>query len=224
MADSTPVEEIAPKALLLELEFGCLEGARELVFKAMEKALKERGAKLTRGLFCEFALAADPALALTRLGEKLEVSFEDEELDAFDAELTKAFEKAPLVDGVEALLKAARAADLPIGMLSIQSEEAATASAARFGEVNVVVTVGASNRLRQRVWRQLARELETKTRFCTTVASGGGAAKSALAAGLRCVAVPDTYTGFEDLGGTDYVFDALDKESITKILALIESY
>jgi beta-phosphoglucomutase-like phosphatase (HAD superfamily) len=224
MSTTTPTEEIMTKALLIELEFGCLEGARELVYKSMTKALKGKGAKLTRGLFCKFALAADPALALTHLGDSLEVSFEDEELDAFDAELSKAFAKAPLREGVEALLKAAREAELPIGMLSVQSEEANVDLVARLGEVTAVVSLGASDHLGQRPWRQLARVLETKTRFCTAVTSGGAAAKSTLAAGLRCVVIPDAYTSFEDMSGTDYIYDALDSAAIKQTLALVESY
>ncbi len=224
MTTDTPTDEIMPKALLLELEYGCLEGARELVFQSMTKALKAKGASLTRGLFCQFALAADPALALTHLGDALDVDFEEEELEAFDAELSKTFAKAPLREGVEALLAAARKAEFLVGMLSVESEEANAALRARLGEVDAVVSLGASDHLGQRPWRQLARALETKTRFCTIIASGGAAAKSALAAGLRCVGAPDAYTSFEDMSGTDYIFDALDKKAIKQTLALIESY
>lgn len=57
------------------------------------------------------------------------------------------------------------------------------------------------------IWRRAAQSLARTPRHCIAVVGSRRAAKAALAAGLRCVAIPDEYTRFEDFGGVDMVVD-----------------
>lgn len=57
-------------------------------------------------------------------------------------------------------------------------------------------------------WLRMAKAVALPARQCVALASSQLAVKSALSAGLRCIAVPDEFTSFQDFSGADAVLDA----------------
>jgi beta-phosphoglucomutase-like phosphatase (HAD superfamily) len=73
-------------------------------------------------------------------------------------------------------------------------------------------------------WEGLARAMSILPGRCVALATSGDACKAALAAGMRCVAVPDRFTAFHDFSGADLVADrGLDDASARRILDLLEA-
>jgi beta-phosphoglucomutase-like phosphatase (HAD superfamily) len=73
-------------------------------------------------------------------------------------------------------------------------------------------------------WLQLAKEMGISTALCTVAATSASSSKAALCAGMRCFAVPDRLTAFQDFSGADYVIESLDDEVEELVLKLVEAF
>jgi beta-phosphoglucomutase-like phosphatase (HAD superfamily) len=67
-------------------------------------------------------------------------------------------------------------------------------------------------------WLKLARTLHAAPSHCLALCGSMRSAKSAIAAGMRCLVVEDEFNAFQDFGGADYVADNLDKALLEKAL------
>ena len=115
-------------------------------------------------------------------------------------------------EGLPALIAAAEQNRAGIGFLSWQSEEKARALMAKAGlsgERKRLFTFpeithefpGADH------WLKAAKQSGCDARCCVTLVSSHASCRAALAAGMRCAVVPDSYTSFQDFGGADFVAD-----------------
>lgn len=73
-------------------------------------------------------------------------------------------------------------------------------------------------------WLTLAKQMQTSTALCTVAATSAISCRAALCAGMRCFAVPDAFTDFQDFSGTDYVIDSLDIDAEKLVLKLVEAF
>lgn len=72
------------------------------------------------------------------------------------------------------------------------------------------------------MWLRLAKRAGVAPLRCTTVVTGGSACRTALAAHMRCVVIPDEFTAFQDFTGADRVLEQLDATATKTILGIVE--
>jgi beta-phosphoglucomutase-like phosphatase (HAD superfamily) len=68
------------------------------------------------------------------------------------------------------------------------------------------------------IWLKTAKAMNIKSRRCLAVGGNMAACKSAMSADLRCLAVPDDFTSFQDYSGADLVLENPDEMSAKDIL------
>lgn len=68
-------------------------------------------------------------------------------------------------------------------------------------------------------WLKLVKELEVKAPACIALTTSMVACKAALTAGIRAVAIPDRYTGFQDFGGAHAVAERLEELDIVDLIS-----
>ena len=122
-----------------------------------------------------------------------------------------------------ALLKQVKAQGYPIGVVSDLDAEAAGALYAKLDisepvDGAIVATEGKPATADPQAWRNGARALQTIVPSCVSLATAGLSAHAAVTAGMRCIALPDQYTGFQDFGGTDTILDTLDNGAAQTVL------
>jgi beta-phosphoglucomutase-like phosphatase (HAD superfamily) len=71
-------------------------------------------------------------------------------------------------------------------------------------------------------WLKLAKSMKVPASCCVVIASSSRACKAALSAGMRCVALPDKFTSFQDFGGADFVLESLDGDVAGRIIGLLD--
>jgi beta-phosphoglucomutase-like phosphatase (HAD superfamily) len=71
-------------------------------------------------------------------------------------------------------------------------------------------------------WLKLAKTLTLPASRCIVLATSAYSCKSALVAGMSCVAVPDAFTAWEDFSGADSVMERLNASVFRDILANVE--
>ncbi len=73
-------------------------------------------------------------------------------------------------------------------------------------------------------WLKLAKQLKVIPPLCVVLASGMKSVKSAIAAGMHCVAIEDSFNAFQDFSGADYIVDELDADILDKALELMQRH
>jgi beta-phosphoglucomutase-like phosphatase (HAD superfamily) len=71
------------------------------------------------------------------------------------------------------------------------------------------------------IWHKMTAKMGILPRSCIALTTTANACKSALSAGLRCVAAPDQFTAFQDFSGVDLLvedFKQVTLENITELL------
>ncbi len=218
-ASATPAETpsaAGQRAVLLELE-GVAVSHRPAVFDLLKKHVKQAALPVDEFFFARYAVrpsaghvaagVAGPlglkAAARAALAREIHAGLSD-------LYTSPAVTPAP---GVGPLLQAASAEGMAIGLLSALPEDEATALVASLGLGDVPVRVfcfpaeesfpGAD------LWLKMAKAFGVTPRGCTVMVSTADGCRSALAAGMRCVAVPDAFTACHDFGGVDLVVEDL---------------
>jgi len=111
------------------------------------------------------------------------------------------------------------------GCLTALEPETSTALAERFGLSDMavrVMPVGDTDKPfpSPDSWLKLAKSLHVKPTMCAALVTSRTAARSAISAGMRVVAVPDQFTAFQDFGGADAVCDSIEDVSADRLLRL----
>jgi beta-phosphoglucomutase-like phosphatase (HAD superfamily) len=70
-------------------------------------------------------------------------------------------------------------------------------------------------------WLKTAKALGQRPRNCGVLSASMAVCKSALSADMRCVAVPDEFTAFQDYSGADVVLEKLDDRSPKELLDIL---
>jgi len=223
-------EKEPPRAMLFELETVALPG-RSVFFDVTKDALAAKEVKLTPPLFARYCLEAVgdafPANILAEYG-KSRVSDAKliEEIDAAAVEKLTAGSLAPAPAFLEAVRELAER-DVRLGALGLYDTKAAEELLEKsgLGEYGVRVVAlhgGIRHAFTLDSWIEGARALGVGQTLCVAVASTARSSTSALAAGMSCVAVPDTFTDYQDLGGVDYVApDGFDADAAAVVAAIL---
>ncbi len=223
-----PEQKVTAKPLIImDLDYAAFDG-RRVVFKAAQAALKAAGTELTQPQFSRIALIAHPVYIAEALAEfagnekvdaeELGVTLQDAMHEAFRSGKVKFSEKT------QALLDAAKPLGVDLAAFTTLPEDIATAALEKAGLPADAIEIAAypdcdKHFPRVDTWLKICRGQSKTSRSCVAVAAGQEAAKTALAAGMRCVVIPDDFTAFQDFGGADAVIDSLDDADFKKLLA-----
>jgi len=219
-------EDTPTIALLFELENVGFQG-RQVVFDVLKSVLADKDMKLTPVLFSRCCVDKSVEEGLPQLLELLghpRVSSEKlipEIMQGIRASLVDNTPKSPAA--LAGLLKQAQDDGYKVGAVSDLDQEAALQLYAKLdiGEPEEGTVVAAESEVGtgdSRAWKSAARAMDALIPSCVVLTTSSRAAHAAVASGMRCIVVPDTYTSFQDFGGTDSILDELDDGGAKVIL------
>ena len=67
-------------------------------------------------------------------------------------------------------------------------------------------------------WMKVVRQVAKSPRACIAIAGCRDSGKSALSSGMRCVIIPDRFTGHQDFSGADAVLESAEDYSLTELI------
>ncbi len=214
--------------VIFELETLAVEQGRKLVFESAKQALSRAGFVLTPMLFCRTGIESSPSLFFSAALQFLKVrtpSHPRLKL-AFDISCRAALcERPALRSGLAGLVAKARARGIRPVAISLLGEETAgeLMKATGLADMEVLLVNGKGwvvHPYSANVVNRVVDRMGVLPGTCVTLVSSGAAAESALCAGTRVVAVPDSFTSFQDFGGVDEVLDTWSMEVVTSVLSL----
>lgn len=216
-------------ALLFELEGFAADG-RSAAFRVLNSLLGEQGKVVDRTLYSRFCLHAFPEIYLPELLQSLELPrqqaaklAEDVRNGTFMELHAKADPPSP---ALAELLHRARERGVAIAVVSSFPEDRARGlfDNLGFGPLDAQLFCFPEKEdafPRPDCWLKVAKALSKKSVHCAVIAGSQVAVKSALSAGMPCVAIPDEFTSFQDFSGANAVFDNLGDESAEEVLAVL---
>jgi beta-phosphoglucomutase-like phosphatase (HAD superfamily) len=213
--------------LLFELENVALPGRKRL-YEILKKNIPAAGVQLNPGLFSRYGLKPTPELSVASLAENAGSGKGD--ADKIGSEVNAAYvsdlrQKSTVNTAVVKLLESAAKKGFILGALSALTEEDATAVVARL-ELSAEIKLLAHKPdepsfPRADNWIKLLKSVSKSSQPAVAIVSSQAACKSALAAGLRVVVLPDEFTGHQDFGGADIIVDSAADISVNDIIATL---
>ena len=200
-----------PHALVLELE-GVAVPTRQVIFSTLKAALSAHDVKFGMPEMMRYGLHAVPAHMMNDLTEhlSLKASVRTAVLAKVDKALADFFRsrEVALASGLDRVLDAARGRGAVVGLISWQPEDAARALMEKCGltrwDPQLACHVEPNHEFPGAdVWLKSLKAIGCSSAVCTALVGSRSSCRSALAAGLRCIVVPDEFTAFEDFGGAD---------------------
>ena len=217
-------------AVIFELD-NVLLGGNRVLYDIVSSLMSKRGIKMTPVMFSRYCIDSTPPeflAALLEAGNKKNLS-SDALLKEFNEKIGSAFKNGSMKadSSVVALLKKASKNGLSLGALTWmepgKSSEILESVDIKDIQISVCSYANEGNLAPSAdVWMRSAKAVETKSAHCMGIAASSSACKACLSAGMRCVAVTDEFTSFQDFGGCDYVTDSLDKSAVDEIYKLLD--
>lgn len=213
-------------AVLFELEELAVKG-REATFELLKNMLAEHSITFTEPQFSRFCCYSSPKFYVSDLLEVLGAKKISDE--KFMEDVTSgmamffASKEAVLDAGLDRIIRAAGERKVRVGALTALSEEAGTALMNKLGLTERGVELFTFEEVepgfpRADTWLKIAKAMSKSPRRCVVFASSATACKAALSAGMRCVAVPDKFTAFQDFGGAQLILDSLEECTAGELL------
>lgn len=216
--------------LVLELEYMLFPG-RQLMFKAFGSILKGQQCTVDEAAFSRYCLHRTIAKNIQDLLAVLDKK--GIAVDETAAKIKKQFEislKDPAnhpAPGLLALLKKAVESNFKIGFLSFLPEEHAGEMIKRLPpELNPCLHVmkkEADDLPTPDSWLSLLKAMPIVPRCAVALVDGRAACKSALAVGMGCIVVPDSFTAWQDFTGADFVAENIADLKLNEITALLST-
>ncbi|MBN1558540.1 MAG: hypothetical protein JW951_10400 [Lentisphaerae bacterium] len=225
-----PPAEPADRAILVELENVAFPG-RQITFDVMRSVLSEKDVALTPLLYTRYCLYPPVTRGLTPLLKAAGRQRLSESKLA--AEISEGIRHCLLNaagkpgDGIAALLREAPQRHVAVGALSSLNRADAVALAGKLGLSEPDARVE-SCRTGEAVdpdgdaWLALCKRLHIPPTQCLAAVSSAAAARGALAAGMSCAVIPDTFTEFQDFAGADLLVDAFTPETAGTLLDFLD--
>lgn len=217
--------------ILFELEYCAIDG-RKIEFDVMSSVLSDRSVKITPALFSQHCVSPDYARSLSTVLEiagKARVSADKAAKEmAKGVRLSLADGTVKIKPGMASLLTRAREKEISLGAVTALGSDSAQHLSERLGLADMGVLLhcydvgGQSGGPDADAWRKLVKSMSVSRGRSLAFASSREACRGALFSGLRCAAVPDAYTGYQDFSGADFVFDELTADVIDELLDLVE--
>lgn len=213
--------------LLFELENLALAGRKRL-YDLLKKHLAAAGVQVTPALFSRYGLGPTPEQSVAGLIEGLGAG----KIDAakIGAEVNEAYvadlqSKVEINTAVVKLVQAALKKGFAVGAVSALPEEQALVVLQRL-DLNGDVKLGAHKPVeplypRADTWIKLLKSTCKTSVPAVAIVSSSSSGKAALAAGLRCVVLPDEFTGYQDFSGADIIVDSAADLSPSEVFATL---
>jgi len=229
----TAGQEAAPAsdfAILFELE-GIAVNGRAAAFEVMKSILAENGTTLQPHHFARYCLCPAPEHYVGRVLEvvgarKLSASKLIEDVKSGVAMHLTSQGKG-LLPGVEALFNEAQRKGFALAALTALPEEDASTIIRKRGLDQWNISLFALNQdnagdfPRADSWLKMAKALKRSPRQCVALGSSMTACKAALSAGMRCVAIPDSFTSFQDFSGCELVLESLSDVPLDELFTVL---
>jgi mannitol-1-/sugar-/sorbitol-6-/2-deoxyglucose-6-phosphatase len=228
----SPAETEAPaaptKALLFQLEDIAVEG-RKATFSVLKKLLGEHKVDLPLPLFSRYCLNFTLESGISRLLQEIaSPKIETEKLinEARSEIVEKLSKQGEINPGLTKILRGAADQKVSIGVTSGLPEADAQALCAKLGLQNLGAIVFAykengNHFPSAKIWLRTAKTMNLKARNCAVIGASAAACKSALAADMRCLAVPDEYTSFQDFSGAETVLESLGDLTVAEVYDML---
>ncbi len=220
-------EDGAPEfGIAFEMEFVGFRG-RCVMYEVCEKVLNQKKIVLDRARFCSFFLnnTLDGALSKLLAAEGRRMSAEKLAADIreqFEENMAK--KSTAVVPAFASAVSEAAARNFSVGALSFLSEESAAQLAERIlpgDRIKIRVSrEGARGLFMRDCWLGLAKMMGLTPRRCLALVSSAASCRSALAAEMRCVVVPDEFTEWQDFAGADEIVEKPEDLDVARLLKL----
>jgi len=213
--DVQPVEGVSAKsALLFEMDNVAL-GARRIRYEVLAGILKEQNIELTPILFSRYCLHPSPAAYMTELLARMKYTAAKPEqvVERLINETTSRLmqKNMTISDGLVKWMEAARARGAAVGCVTMLPQKSADSIAEHLGfdrwDVQVYSGLPGADKAFPRAehWLRMAKVIGRAPKRCLTLVSSMAAAKTALAAMMNVVAVPDEFTDYQDFCGCNLI-------------------
>lgn len=219
-----------PTALVLELEFMLFRGW-QLMYKAFSSVLKNHSIAFNQIMFSRYCLPrtieaglqnlllalGKKELAAQNIAEKIKQLF-------LSSLMASSAQPSP---GIMALFKKAAENNIKIGLLSFlppeNNEQLLKRLSLKQPAFLQVVKKEADYLPTADIWLSLLKAMSVLPRCAIALVNSAPACKSALAVGMRCCAVPDLFTDWQDFSGADLVKENISDLKLNEIVALLTS-
>lgn len=213
------------RAFVMELE-GVIVPTRRVIFETVRTVLSEQGVTFDEAAMMRHGLHAVPAHMVSDIADHF--GLRAAARTALLGKLTKALADhfrsgaVTMALGLDRILDAARGAGAVLGVLSWQEEDAARALIEKTGLIRWDPQVFCSPQPDHEfpgadVWLKALKVLGRGPRSAAALCGARSAARSALAAGMRVVAVPDEFTSYQDFGGVDAMTDHISDVTVDQL-------
>ncbi len=232
MGSEKSVEVSAPeRALFFELEFLAVSGWT-FMYEAVKVVLAEHKVKMTIPMFAKYFAKKSPAAAVNSIALDLEIESlaDDSVMDKIRAAYIEGIKtKGSCSKGLIKLIGDLKKHGIKLGALTCLDQDVVDGILKKLKLSSDDIYIMNSEHCSRAVptaqdWLQLAKETGESTTLCTVASTSAFSTKAALCAGMRCFAIPDKMTAFQDFSGADYVIDSLDDEAEELVLKLIEAF
>ena len=217
-AVAEPAESTKAFMLIFELEQLALAG-RKILFDVMKDKLAAHKLQLTLPLFTKFCSYSTPRLYLQEIldalkAHKLQADKLGAEIEAEYAErlLAKASSLNPALSKI---IRDTPSKNIGVGAITMLPRTAAESLMSKLGLVEQNVQLIAFDNVdkvfpRSDTWMKIAKTASIPTRKCLVLATSMIACKSAMAADMQCMAIPDEFTSYQDFGGANLILEKMD--------------
>ena len=230
MSDNLKTEEKknrATHALIFELEYIATK-KRQVEFEAIKTAVNLKGVELTPVIFSRSGMSPLSRAAITAVLKQ--AGKKSDAIEKAVAAVDKAVagyckNEAELNPGLEKLIKAVRAKNIPILAFTALPEPVALSLMDQLGLVEMGVELVIPDEVKDSFpradsWLKMLKKCDKEDTTLVAVVSSQTACKGGLTAGAACIAVPDEYTAFQDFSGAKLVLDSLADVKPKEILDL----
>jgi beta-phosphoglucomutase-like phosphatase (HAD superfamily) len=202
------------------------------MYEAVKEVLSEHKVKLTIPMFAKYFAKKSPAVAVKSIAQDFEVDSlaANGVIDKIrDTYVNLINTKGSCSKGLVKLIGELRERGIKLGALTCLDQDSVDGILAKLKLTSDDICIMPSQHCGRAVptaqdWLQLAKETGESTTLCTVASTSAFSTKAALCAGMRCFAIPDKMTAFQDFSGADYVIDSLDDEAEDFVLKLIEAF
>ena len=230
-AEKAVEKKKAREVLFFELEMFATTG-RAAMYEAVKKVMKSKEMDVTPVLFSKCCLKARPVSAIQSLiddsGRNLTTG--DQLAEQAETQMSSFFEDgAELNAALPALIKAAQEKDMEVVALSPWGEASADALMKKLGLDELGVGLAAIDCAEETFpradhWLRILKQRDVDTIPVIALVSSSAACRGALTAGATVVAIPDTYTSYEDFSGAKIILDSLDEMKPAELLDLVSRH
>lgn len=216
-------------ALLFELEHSAIAG-RAALFDVCKRLLTEREVEFSEALFVRYfqKMSIEKCVGelLEAVGKKRLSAAKLAGEITDEVKISLADKRIKMSSGFSKLIEQAKAQNAVFGALTALPKEAAEALAQRLGLDVVLTKINYASSeadcfTTADAWLKLAKAVAVPPQGCIVLTTDNASCKAALSGGMRPVAAPDEFTGYQDFGGADLLVEKLNDEAATAIISLM---